>query len=205
MDWADIPKEAYGLAGVALGGGITLLTTLLYQRRQRKLEREKLRDERRDALSRELGTHFQAVAVDFSSLAHSMCRLTWQAGQGNMSQAMIDDYNAEIHAALPKVVGGKIMVGTLEPELGYQLDLFVDLAREVDEKIALACLAYAKDNAAGLDQLKALNLAARDLDDIICKKLGELGSGKRSLGKWMLRKWTASRARKQVNLDERAG
>jgi hypothetical protein len=201
MDWADIPKEAYGLAGVVIGGGISIVTTLFIQRRQRKLEREKLREERKDALSRELGTHFQAVAVDFSALAHSMCWLTWQAGQGNVSQAMIDDYNAEIHAILPKVVGGKIMVGALDPELGYQLDTFVDLAREVDEKIGIACLAYAKDNAAGLEQLKALNVPAGDFDEIVCKKLGELGRGKQSLGKWMLRRWSASRARKKMNLN----
>jgi hypothetical protein len=80
------------------------------------------------------------------------------------------------------------------------LDTFVDLAREVDEKIGIACLAYAKDNAAGLDQLKALNVPARDFDEIVCKKLGELG-GKQSLGKWMLRKWSASRARRKVNLQ----
>jgi hypothetical protein len=201
MDWADIPKEAYGLAGVVIGGGISILTTLFLQRRQRKLARETVREERKDALSRELGKHFQAVATDFSALAHSMCWLTWQAGQGNMSQAMIDDYHAEIHAILPKVAGGRIMVGTLDPELGYQLDLFVELAREVDEKIGIACLAYAKDNAAGLEQLKGLNVAARDLDEIMYKRLGELGQGKRSLGKWMLRKWSASRARRKVSLS----
>jgi hypothetical protein len=200
MDWADIPKEAYGLAGVVIGSGISTMTIFLYQRRQRKLEREKLREGRQDALSRELGKHFQAVATDFSALAHSMCWLTWQADHGNMTQHMIDDYHAEIHAVLPKLIGGKIMVGALDPELGYQLDLFIDLAREVDEKIGIACLAYATDNAAGHEQLKALNMSARDIDDIIYKKLGELGRGRQSLGKWMLRKWSASRARKKMNL-----
>jgi hypothetical protein len=42
MNWADVPKEAYGLAGVALGGVIVLVTALLYQWRQRKLERDRL-------------------------------------------------------------------------------------------------------------------------------------------------------------------
>ena len=42
MDWASIPKEAYGLAGVVLGGAICLVTTLLYQWRQQRLERKKL-------------------------------------------------------------------------------------------------------------------------------------------------------------------
>ena len=185
---------------MALGGIIVLVTTLLYQWRQRKLERDRLTEQRKDALTRELGKHFQAMAVDFSSLAHSMCWLTWQAGQGNMSQAMVDDYNAEVHAVLPKVVGGRIMVGALDAELGYELDVFVDLAREVDEKIGLACLAYAKENAAGIEQLKALNVPAKDFDEIVYRRLGELG-GKQSLGKWMLRKWSASRARRKVNLQ----
>jgi hypothetical protein len=44
MDWANLSKEAYGLAGVALGGVIVLVTTLLYQWRQRKLERDRLTD-----------------------------------------------------------------------------------------------------------------------------------------------------------------
>ena len=200
MDWANLSKEAYGLAGVALGGVIVLVTALLYQWRQRKLERDRLTEQRKDALTRELGKHFQAMAVDFSSLAHSMCWLTWQAGQDNVSQVMIDDYHAEIHATLPKVVGGRIMVGTLDPELGYELDVFVDLAREVDEKIGIACLAYAKDNAAGIEQLKALNIPAKDFDEIVYRRLGELG-GKQSLGRWMLRKWSASRARRKVNLQ----
>jgi hypothetical protein len=200
MDWANLSKEAYGLAGVAVGGIIVLVTALLYQWRQRKLERDRLTEQRKDALTRELGRHFQTMAVDFSSLAHSMCWLTWQAGQGNMSQAMVDDYHAEVHSTLPKVVGGRIMVGTLDSELGYELDVFVDLAREVDEKIGLACLAYAKDNAAGIEQLKALNTPAKDFDEIVYRKLGELG-GKQSLGKWMLRKWSASRARRKVNLQ----
>jgi len=111
-----------------------------------------------------------------------------------VSQKLIDDYNAEIHAVLPRLVGGKIMIWSLDPGLGDRLDLFVDLAHEVDERIGIACAAYAKDNAAGLEQLKALNVTARDLDEIIYKKLGELGGGKRTLGKWMLRKWSALRA-----------
>jgi hypothetical protein len=200
MDWADIPKEAYGLAGAAIGGGISIITTFFNQRRQRKLEREKLREGRKDALLRELGTCFRTVAVDFSSAAHSMCWLTWQADHGNMTQKMIDDYNAEIHAILPKLIGGKIMIGALDPELGDQLDLFVDLTHEVDEKIGIACLTYAKDNAAGLEQLKALNVTARDLDEIIYKQLGGLGRGKHTLGKWIIRRWSALRARKKLNL-----
>ena len=204
MDWADIPKEAYGLAGVVLGGGICLVTTLLYQWRQQRLERKKLAEERKDALTRELGKYFQAMAVDFSALAHSMCWLTWQASQDNVTQAMIDDYHAEVHAMLPKVIGGKIMVAALDPDLGYQLDVFVDLAREVDEKIGVACLAYAKDNAAGIEQLKSLKTPARDFDEIVYRRLGELG-GKQSLGKWMLRKWSASRTRRKVNLEQREG
>jgi hypothetical protein len=168
MDWASIPKEAYGLAGVVLGGAICLVTTLLYQWRQ------------------------------------SMCALTWQASQDNVTQAMIDDYHAEVHAMLPKVIGGKIMVAALDPDLGYQLDVFVDLAREVDEKIGVACLAYAKDNAAGIEQLKSLKTPARDFDEIVYRRLSELG-GNQSLGKWMLRKWSASRTRRKVNLEQREG
>jgi hypothetical protein len=193
MDWADIPKEVYGLAGAAIGGGISMMTIYLSQRGQRKLEREKLREGRKDALHGELGECFQRVAIDLGAAAHSMCWLTWQAANGNMSQKMIDDYNAEIRAALPRLIGGKIMIWSLDPGLGDRLDLFVDLTHEVDEKIGIACATYAKDNAAGLEQLKALNVTARDLDEIINKKLGELGGGKRTLAKWVLRKWSALR------------
>ena len=193
MDWADIPEEVYGLAGAAIGGGISIMTIYFSQRGQRRLEREKLREERKDALLGELGECFQRVAIDLGAAAHSMCWLTWQATHGNVSQKLIDDYNAEIHAVLPRLVGGKIMIWSLDPGLGDRLDLFVDLAHEVDEKIGIACATYAKDNAAGLEQLKALNVTARDLDEIINKKLGELGGGKRTLAKWVLRKWSALR------------
>jgi len=82
--------------------------------------------------------------------------------------------------------------------------VFVDLAREVDEKIGVACLAYAKDNAAGIEQLKSLKTPARDFDEIVYRRLSELG-GNQSLGKWMLRKWSASRTRRKVNLEQREG
>jgi hypothetical protein len=193
MDWADIPKEAYGLAGVAIGGGISIMTIYFSQRGQRKLERERLREARSDALLGELGTSFQRVAIDVSAAAHSMCWLTWQAANGHMTQKMIDDYNAEIHTVMPRLVGGKIKIWAMDPGLGDKLDMFVDLTHEVDEKIGIACATYAKDNAAGLEQLKGLNVTARDLDEIIYKKLGELGGGKRTLGKWVLRKWSALR------------
>jgi hypothetical protein len=200
MDWADIPKEVYGLVGAVIGGGISIITIFFSQRGQRKSERERLREGRKDALLGELGTCFQRVAIDLGAAAHSMCWLTWQAAHGNMSQKMIDDYNAEIHAVMPRLIGGKIRIWALDPGLGDQLDLFVDLAHEVDEKIGIACATYAKDNAAGIEQLKALNVTARDLDEIIYKKLGELGGGKRTLGKWIVRKWSALRARKKTNL-----
>jgi len=192
MDWASIPKEAYALLGAAVGALISIVTAYLTQRAQRKLEREKLRGARQGAMLRELGRCFQAMATDFGSAAHSMCWLTWQASHGNMTQEMIDEYNAEIHEILPKLVGGKIMIWALDPKLGDQLDEYIQLAYEVDEKIGIACLTFEKDNAAGLAELKALNTLAEDFDEIIYRKLGEIGRGRphTTLFKWMARKWS---------------
>ncbi len=202
MTWGDIPSEAYALIGVAVGGAICILTMFLNQRAHRKLEKEKLREARKDALLKELGTRFQAMAMDFSAAAHSMCSLTWQAAHGNMTQKLIDDYNAEMHATLPRLISGKIMVSALDAKLGEQLDMYVDLAHEVDEKIGLACLAFAKDNADGLEQLKALHVTATDFDEIIYKNMGEVGSGKARLPliKLMTRKWSALRGKQKIPL-----
>jgi hypothetical protein len=202
MAWADIPSEAYVLIGVAVGGTICIITTYLNQRAHRKLEREKLREARKDALLKELGTRFQAVAMDFSAAAHSMCSLTWQAAHGNMTQSMIDDYHAEMREILPRLISGKIMVSALDTKLGDQLDMYVDLAHEVDERIGIACLAFAKDNADGLEQLKTLNVTATDFDEIIYKNMGELGSGKApsTLIKLMTRKWSALRGKTKTTL-----
>jgi hypothetical protein len=202
MAWADIPSEAYVLIGAALGGLISIVTTFLNQRAHRKLEKEKLREARKDALLKELGARFQAVAMDFSAAAHSMCSLTWHAAQGNMTQTLIDDYNAEMRAILPKLIGGKIMVSALDTELGEQLDMYVDLAHEVDERIGIACLAYAKDNADGLEQLKALHVTATDFDEIIYKNMGKVGSGKvpSTLIKLMTGKWSALRGKTKMTV-----
>jgi hypothetical protein len=202
MAWADIPSEAYVLIGAALGGLISIVTTFLNQRAHRKREKEKLREARKDALLKELGARFQAVAMDFSAAAHSMCSLTWHAAQGNMTQTLIDDYNAEMHAILPKLIGGKIMVSALDTELGQQLDMYVDLAHEVDERIGIACLAYAKDNADGLERLKALHVTATDFDEIIYKNMGKVGSGKApsTLIKLMTGKWSALRGKKKITV-----
>ncbi|HEY1363275.1 MAG TPA: hypothetical protein VGF60_13625 [Xanthobacteraceae bacterium] len=195
MAWADIPNEAYALIGAGLGGGISVATTYLIQRGQRRLQREQLREARKAALLKELGIRFQAIATDFSAAAHSMCWLTWQAAHGGVSQKMLDDYHAEMHAILPRLIGGKIMISALDPAVGDQLELFVDLAHEVEEEIAAACATYANDEAAGREQLKALNLKARDLDEIIYRKLADVGSGKSHtrLMRWMTRKWAAGR------------
>jgi hypothetical protein len=192
MDWASIPKEAYALLGAAVGALISIATAYLTQRGQRKLEREKLREARQDAMLRELGRCFQTMATDFGSAAHSMCWLTWQASHGNMTQEMIDKYNAEMHESLPKLVGGKTMIWALDPKLGDQLDEYIQLAYEVDEKIGMACLTFGKDSAAGLAELKALNILAKDFDEIIYRRLGEIGRGRphTALFKWMARKWS---------------
>ena len=195
MAWADIPGEAYVVIGVAVGGAVCIIATYLNQRAYRKLERERLRETRKDALLKELGTRFQAVAMDFSAAAHAMCALTWQATHDNMTQKLIDDYNADMRTILPRLISGKIMVSALDANLGEQLDLYVDLAHEVDEKIAIACLAYAKDSADGLAQLKTLHVAATDFDEIIYKKMGEVASGKAAspLIRLMTRKWSSQR------------
>jgi len=192
MDWAGIPKEAYALLGAAVGALISIAAAYLTQRAQRKLEREKLGEARQDAMLRELGRCFQTMATDFGSAAHSMCRLTWQASHGNMTQEMIDKYNAEMHESLPKLVGGKTMIWALDPKLGDQLDEYIQLAYEVDEKIGMACLTFEKDSAAGLAELKALNVLAKDFDEIIYRRLGEIGRGRphTALFKWMARKWS---------------
>lgn len=197
MAWADIPGEAYVVIGVAAGGAVCIIATYLNQRAHRKLERDRLREMRKDALLKELGSRFQQVAMDFSAAAHAMCSLTWQAAHDNMTQKLIDDYNAEMRAILPKLIGGKIMVSALDAGLGEQLDMYVDLAHEVDEKIAIANLAYAKDNADGLAQLKALHVAATDFDEIIYKQIGEVASGKAPsrLIRLMTRKWSTQRGK----------
>lgn len=195
MAWADIPSQAYIVIGVAVGGAICILATYLNQRAYRKLERERLREARKDALLGDLGRRFQAVATDFSAAAHAMCSLTWHAAHDDMSQKMIDDYNAAMHAILPKLISGKIMVSALDAGLGEQLDMYIELAHEVDEKIGLACLAYARDNTDGLAQLKGLHVTATDFDEIIYKRMGEIGAGKApsKLIRLMTRKWSGLR------------
>jgi hypothetical protein len=202
MAWADIPNEGYVLIGVAVGGTICILTTYLNQRAHRKLEKEKFREARKDALLKDLGTRFQAVAMDFSAAAHSMCALTWQAAHGNMTQKMIDDYHADMHAVLPRLIAGKIMVTALDRELGGQLDMYIDLAHEVDEKIGLACLAYAKDNADGLEQLKTLHVTATDFDEIIHKNMAAVASGKApsALMRLITGKWSPLRGKKRATI-----
>jgi|SRR5262249_22556227 len=205
MDWESVPKEAYALLGVVVGAVISIVTVYLTQRGQRKLEREKLREARKDDLLRELGRRFQTMATDFGAAAHSMCSLTWQATHGNVTQEMIDRYNAEMHEILPKLVGGKTMIWALDPRLGDQLDEYVQLAYEFDEKIGIACLTFEKDSAAGLAELKALDVLARDFDEIIYRKLGEIGRGRphAALSRWMARKWS-NLVRKRRIAEKRA-
>jgi len=84
------------------------------------------------------------------------------------------------------------MIWALDPKLGDQLDEYIQLAYEVDEKIGMACLTFEKDSAAGLAELKALNVLAKDFDEIIYRRLGEIGRGRphTALFKWMARKWS---------------
>jgi hypothetical protein len=121
-----------------------------------------------------------------------MCWLTWQADHGHMTQKMIDDYNAEMHVTLPKLIGGKISISALDEKLGKLIEEFVELAHEVDEKIGQACLAFQRNPAEGIDLLKRLNENARDFDGIIFHKFGDLGRGRPhvSLLERMLKGWS---------------
>jgi hypothetical protein len=97
-----------------------------------------------------------------------------------------------MHVILPKLIGGKIAISALDEEMGQQLEEFVELAHEVDEKIGVACLEFAKSNASGIERLKLLYKDAQDFDEVISTKLGKLGRDKRPvrLLKWILQRWS---------------
>ena len=69
---------------------------------------------------------------------------------GEVLDGLADDYDAEIHAAFPRITGGKIKIWALDPGLGDQLDLFVDLAHEVDGSLTISGFAGASDLDAGV-------------------------------------------------------
>jgi hypothetical protein len=198
MDWKNIPSGAYVVIGALIGGGITLLTTLLNQRGQWRLERLKMRASREDAQLKELGVRFQAVATDFSSAAHSMCWLTWQADNGSMTGKMIENYNAEIHATLPKLIGGKISIAAMDETIGTALLKYVDRAHEVDAKIGGACLLFEEDSAKGIEALKQLHEDAKQFDALIYSELEIIGRAKQYLSPGSPRAWTARFSRQQI-------
>jgi hypothetical protein len=129
-----------------------------------------------------------------------MCWLTWQADSGNMTQKMIDNYNAEIHATLPRLIGGKISISVMDENLGAALLKYVDRAHEVDAKIGGACLLFERDSEKGIEALKQLHEDAKSFDALIYTQLEVTGRGKQYLspGKWIARVWTARFSRHEI-------
>jgi hypothetical protein len=202
MDLNDIPKEAYGIIGTALGafigGGIGIFTMWMTLRNQRKLEIAKLRAARQDALHKEFSGRFQSLATDLAAAAHCMCWFTWSAAHDAMNDKMVADYDIEIHEILPKLIGDHISVTAVDKELGLISHKFVDYAHEVDEQIGIACLAYAKNKEEGMEKLKTLNKAARAFDEEVYERLAEFAAKRYSefLNEPIIRSWF-SRFRKQ--------
>lgn len=142
MEWSAIPSEIYTLAGTLVGGLIGFLGTYFTQRTQTKIERQRIREAR-------LGQ----VALDLAAVAHSTCWLTWSASRNYVNDKLINDYNAEIHQILPRIIGSHIALASADRYLGQLTRKLVLDAHEVDEKIGEACIAYETNRANGIAQL----------------------------------------------------
>ena len=64
---------------------------------------------------------------------------------------------------------------------GKQIEECVELAHEVDDKAGQACLAFGRDPAHGLGQLKQLNENARDFDAVIFARFADVARSRARL------------------------
>jgi hypothetical protein len=129
------------LLGVLLGGALTSWN-------QGRLEREKRRHARGDALAKELLTASQQLTISVASSLHSMCWLCWLAATGpeKLTQVKIDQYDEEQHETLPKILGYLSTLAALDLQLYDMLRPHVDKVFALDATIGESGLAFSADS-----------------------------------------------------------
>ena len=138
-----------GLVGVVIGGGLTLLKSLVDARSQKQLERAKAEWTRENAVATELRSHISAVCKDILSFQHSMewlCSAT--DGDGELTPAVIENYHAEIHTAIPKLLGALATVASIDEAAYAQCSAMAEEVFELDTKIASILRGYLSSSSA---------------------------------------------------------
>lgn len=132
-----------GLLGAAIGGGLTLLKSVVDGWSNRKLERAKADWVRENAVATELRSHIATVARELLSIQHSMewlCSATDFGGE--LTPAVMENYHLEIHGAIPRLLGALAAVASIDESTYQNLSELADNVFGLDSKLAAALRGY---------------------------------------------------------------
>jgi hypothetical protein len=145
-----------GLIGTAIGGGVTILTSLVNSHSLRRLEAAKAEWAQASLVDTELRSHVASVARELLAAQHSMewlCSLT--DGGAVLAPTAVDTYHAEIHATFPKLLGALATVSSLHDRASQDLLGLGDKVFAIDNTIAGALRGFpASPSTASLEVSK---------------------------------------------------
>ena len=164
------------MVGALIGATAVIVNSLLLNRHQLNLEKEKTRPASMTTLTTELRAAVAQVGLEMMSIQHSMEWVCWLA---QMDQDMTDreigsKYNQEVHERIPKMLGQMAVVASLDQRMYEQLNRLAQQLWDIDGHIARAFVRY-KDSPIELSrELKSRYRRSVELYELLPKELAEI-------------------------------
>ena len=104
----------------------------------RDLEEAKANITRRDGLRKELQSLMSQLAMQFSTAIHAMQWVTWfvRARPSTLTAERLDEYNKDMRAALPQIMGVHIAIAMLDEQIAGSVSELVEALYQLDANIA---------------------------------------------------------------------
>jgi hypothetical protein len=140
-------------------------------RRQARLQRDAWRRETSDAFAAELRSTVKELTTKLAEAAHSMVWLCWSAkfGPDRLTQERIDQYDQEMHALLPEILGQHAVVAGMDRSVYLALSLLVRSVFEMDGTIGRAGLEFVPGESESAKSLSEKYEDALDLESRLSK------------------------------------
>jgi hypothetical protein len=136
------------LVGAAIGATTVFISSYLTFRYQLRLEEQKSKIAREDALDKELRSYGAEVIREMFSALHSMAWIAWHAykqkelGIALINDELISQYHQEIHSAVPRLLGHLAAVDSVDKRAYKELSDRWDELQELENRIANTLVRY---------------------------------------------------------------
>lgn len=146
------------------------------QEQNRKIEEFKSRLLMESESQRNLRAAVAEVAKRLAAASHCICWTTWppKYAPRTFKKEDLDKYDREIHLLLSEIVGARVVLAALSPNVHDQLSHLVDRLYDLDVRMGEAKSALSEDPERGTAALANIHSAAGKLEDDLLRTVAEL-------------------------------